>query len=81
MSEDFSIIRRDGNVEVWTKRDFAKGELLLTPGTSEVRDRMYSQQGKASVACYTALADQVGAWLDLVGERISPADPLTEFVA
>lgn len=70
--DDFTIIRRDEGVEVWTKKEFPKGKLLLTPGTSEIKERMYSQQGKAGVACCAFFADQVGTGLDLVGNRFVP---------
>jgi hypothetical protein len=41
-SEDLIICKRDDAVEVWTRRDFAKGELVLAPETHEIKDRYWT---------------------------------------
>ena len=40
--QDITIARRDSTVEVYANRNFAKGELMLAPDATELRDRAYS---------------------------------------
>jgi hypothetical protein len=41
-SEDLAICKRDGVVEVWTRRDFSRAELILAPETNEIKDRYWT---------------------------------------
>ena len=43
-SDDFLVIMRDKQTEVWTKRQFAPGTLVLCPETTEYKDRFLRQR-------------------------------------
>ena len=49
-SEDFVVITRNGTPELWTNKDFKKGDIKLVPMATEWRDRYWSQTASVQIA-------------------------------
>lgn len=50
--KDLHVVTRSGKLEVWTARDFPAKTLLLAPETTEWKERLWCQGGKAVLVKY-----------------------------
>ena len=55
-SEDLCLCVRDNKPEVWTLKDFNKNTLIITPFSTEVKDRYWTYN--KSVLCTTGLSQK-----------------------
>ena len=73
-ADDLIIINRDNKFEVWTAKAFKAGSLMISPLSSEIKDRFWTQ-GRASLVDNSAALNRDGQKSFVIDGRLRASPP------